>query len=287
MSTKIYNGYKLPVMSLMEIQEWIRPLRKKVREDVETLYSRLLILHAIDVFDNATVLSEEAFLKEVKREKMTEFMTPLTLSSQKISEEVDSPFRTGLNLDISIVFIGIEDATLVLFYHGDLPKTTLSFFEEMPHVESYYYFDNSDEGEEEFGKAEWDKRKENWDKAFQDSYKPSEAGFTISLNNGLPFGVDIEERFKHISIPSLEKRARSLAKKELEREKSREIAEEFAGRSYSMLREYSHYLESSEGQEALAGKVSKFEGLLEQDLDFKTLHTRIDSLFKEKDEQTP
>lgn len=286
MSTKIYNGYKLPVMSFMEIQEWIRPLRKQVREDVETLYSSLLIHHAIDVFDYATVLSEEDFLKEVKRESMTEFMTPLTLSSQKISEEVASPFRTGLNLDISIVFIGIEDATLVLFYSGDLPKT-LSFFEAMPYVENYYYYDNSDEGEEEFGKAEWDKRKENWDKAFQDSYKPSEAGFTISLNDGIPFGVDVEERFNHISIPSLEKRARSLAKKELEREKTREIAEEFAGRSYSMFREYSHYLESSEGQEALASKVSKFEGLLKKELDFETLHTGIDSLFKEKDEQTP
>lgn len=276
MSTKIYNGYKLPVMSLKEIQDWVRPLRKQVKEEVSRIYGRLRILNAVTMLDDATVMNEERFLKEHHLDKLSEYDSPLYLTSERIQKDVDSPFSTGLNLDVEIVFFGLEDATLLMFFGGDLIESK-TFFEALPNLEDYHYYDGSDSGELEFGKDVWKKRKKDWNEALKDSYSPIEAGLSIRLNKGIPFNRDEDSALKE--IPTLRERATRLAKRQLEREQSVLLSEKFGERYYEIAVAYKAYLDSEEGLMDLESKTSLMEEKLIPEIDLQTLRTKLLPLF--------
>lgn len=276
MSTKIYNGYKLPVMSLKEIQDWVRPLRQQVSKEVFRMYGRLLILNAVEMLDDATVLTDEQFLRKHHLEKLSEYDSPLSLTHNRIQKDVDSPFATGLNLDVDIVFFGLKNETLLMFFGGDLIESK-TFFETLPNLEDYHYYDGSDSGELEFGKDVWEKRKKDWSEALKDSYSPVKAGFSISLNKGLPFEGDTDSALKE--IPTLRERATQLAKRQMEREQSVLLSEKFGERYYEIALAYKAYLDSEEGLMDLESKTNLMEGKLIQDIDMQTLRIKLLPLF--------
>jgi len=133
MSTKIYNGYKLPLMSIQEVQTLMLELREKVLAEMKQACSKILFEHAtrlIDAHALGLTLSPTLDLDEVKNNKGVPFVMAIgraTLRQKKVREtQIRDP---SYDFDCDISIIPCEDKLLAIFFteHNEYVKIWESF----------------------------------------------------------------------------------------------------------------------------------------------------------------
>ena len=185
MSTKIYNGYKLPNMSLVELHDFCMKFKKDIREELEKLYVSKLSLLATNIIDNikcgffTTDSIKEYFNNYNSKDKDTilpslaaEIYMYECRKKIKISNERD-PFN-DFSFDVTF-FPTINNILAIIFTEQ---KTFKEIWESQLGVEYYGYWNNTDPIDG-ISYEDWEKRGDEWDKVLGDDFVPALNGLTF------------------------------------------------------------------------------------------------------------
>jgi hypothetical protein len=221
MSTKIYNGYKLPSMSLMQTLRFCKAFRDKVRKRAESLYGKRIIALATDIFDRLTL---NLPVEEIEK-KGCAFVAAFSHSCKQIAEVRKTGMRnTDWDFMCDVTLIPTPRKILALLFTEQ--ESFRKIWRDLDGVEEYGYWDNTDQPES-ITEQEWHQRGKDWDK-YLGYDAPCVAGLTIScfgsydgppppkLNKIIPkmLAVKFDERVRRQAIAILrDKRFQQLKPK--------------------------------------------------------------------------
>lgn len=204
---KIYNGYKLPLMSLTELNEFSKDFRKKAYDKAEELFCKWLGERIAEVIDDMMLLDEETFVHRYlwkeedfqKSKLISDIKTDLNIDLQ--SEKIDLNLNLSkypyddvfyivyeeykrryskiqatmhrdpeVDFDCTVCYIPMEDKILALFYTEQ--NELIDLWESCPEVTLY-----SSETQKDLTEEETSKQRKDWYKALP--------GFTVPKDHGL------------------------------------------------------------------------------------------------------
>ena len=240
MSTKIFNGYCLPKMTLEELLVFCKSaqvkLGNKKKELLLELYLNSVIsgldAHAIGMGEKQTVNSAtDGFYKRVLNIKRTNYSDPI------------------IDLESNAVFFPLADKILVVFYAQRKEMTEV--WKNLPGMEEYGYWDSSDQPEE-VSDLDWEKRGKEWNLAFPDSNSvPSKHGFVFDFSD-IEIFIFYPDLVDHIinQQPSLETRTKNTIEVLMLRHfyQQRDQIKKEQKDLPSELKDFDAYLKSGEGQ---------------------------------------
>lgn len=153
MSTKIYNGYKLPFMQYDALMSYLFETKKQFKHVIAGEFARKCANTWADKCD-------EAFLEGNPITEMDyNFRYDLAKEIKRMSE---SATREEEDYRIHVSLFPLGDYILCTFYGEN--KTFVNFWEGLPQVSEYEYYDNSDHPDH-LSEADWDRRRQDWDSA--------------------------------------------------------------------------------------------------------------------------
>lgn len=267
MSKKIYNGYILKNMSLLELNEFRTSMKEKIKKRNLLLYERRISRIALGMIDNFFLLDKHNFIrKHIQRdgisfemaEKEYECMSILKLSKKIIEEKFGKIRKTGVrdcdfDFECNAVFIPLQDKILTLFYTEN--NELIKVWKEDKNVEEYGYWNNSDKPEKHTDE-EWKLRENDWNKVFEESLVPSDSGFIVEFSKELPSlnKKSIENIVKY--LPSLEERSYKISKEKVLIKKGKEFtkkAEQKGGEIvfFDIIEGVEKWFKSDEGQQEI------------------------------------
>jgi hypothetical protein len=193
MSTKIYNGLKLPNMSVFELNKMYKNLRSKLIPVVQQEYYKFVAKiyqsayvyvkldvniceYNIDMKNLPHEADDDEILLFAKREAC-DIINKTRNAILWADAEPDADFEVSLSiLPIQDVILCIPSANNHVL-SDELKLLLMDCF----HAEEYGYWDNTDRPGE-LTKDEWNKRKDDWNKALPDALGvPRQNGFVIRL----------------------------------------------------------------------------------------------------------
>lgn len=190
MSTKIFNGYRLPMMTVNELQDFCGQLRKQLTTEAERLYRSFYALNLIGEQDAYLLNSINGTnLKPVTRTRiMFGLFSEVMDRQRKIQREQTRDPEVDFSFEAT--FIPCEQCILALIYTEQ--ATMKELWESKSDVEEYFYFNNTDKPKH-VAKNKWEQRRIDWDKALGDGI-PAEVGLS---------GIFVPVQFAPITDPEL------------------------------------------------------------------------------------
>lgn len=186
MSVKLFNGYQIKNMTLLELQEFTLVVREKLEDIFEGLYHQKLADLCCAILDNQAIKTEEEFAKFIKHrcEGVVKKDAPYFIAQRiirehhrriKATEERDPSYDFGCEM----VIIPIKGKILMLLYTEQ--SAYEKAIESLPEVTPYPYWNNTDPPEE-LTEAQWDERENDWNLALNTGCIsiPSMCGFTVT-----------------------------------------------------------------------------------------------------------
>lgn len=202
---KIYNGYKLPLMSLTELNEFSKDFRKKAYDKAVELFRKWMGEKIAEVVDDMMMLDEEKFIRrhiwkeeDFQKYKLIDNIQAdlnIDLQNQQLKLNlnkypVDDIFNIvyenykqryskiqatmhrdpEVDFDCTVCYIPMEDKILALFYTEQ--NELIDLWESCPEVTLY-----SSETQKDLTEEETSKQREDWYKALP--------GFTVPKDHGL------------------------------------------------------------------------------------------------------
>ena len=159
MSTKIYNGYKLPPLTHVALIEALRNFNYLITKQAKKEYRKLFGDIASNVIDSYS-LGYKLYLNNKSYNTNTSSIVDNYLNNKR--KEIKN---TGLrdpefDFECSLVIIPKEDKHLACLFTER--KSFTKIWEELPIVREYGYWNNSDKLETVSEKA-WEQRKVDWE----------------------------------------------------------------------------------------------------------------------------
>lgn len=193
MSTKIYNGMKLPNMSVFELNEMYKILRSKLIPIAQQEYYKFVAKiyqaayvyvklgvniceYNIDMTNLPPKADSDEILLFAKREACD-------IISKTRNAVLWSDAEPDADFEVSLCVLPIPETILCIpcANNNELSKELHRILKEYFHVEEYGYWDNTDKPDE-LTDDEWDKRRDDWNKALPDALGvPRQNGFVIKL----------------------------------------------------------------------------------------------------------
>lgn len=193
MSTKIYNGLKLPNMSVFELNEMYKILRSKLIPLAQQEYYKFIakIYQAAYVYPKLgiNICEYDIDMKNLPHEADND---EILLFAKREACEIINKTRNAVlwadaepdaDFEVSLSILPISDAILCIpsANNSILSKELKALLIDYFHVEEYGYWDNTDMPDE-LTEDEWNKRREDWNKALPDALGvPRQNGFVIKL----------------------------------------------------------------------------------------------------------
>jgi hypothetical protein len=210
-STKIYNGYRLPKLSLDDLNQWVRCFRAAMQRLSEEKFRRRIAELAAQLHDDYHLGPLEGRLREAEKmglrwQGVPTFMTArfLTQHYYELTKHKNQRHPAD-DYEASLQVIPMEDCILVLAYIED--SNMLKAFEALEPLRGYAFWNNTDRPEG-VSEAAWAERRDNWDAALGDA-APIHRGFTVeTIGTNLPFPM-IKDLIR--SVPPRSERIRSRA----------------------------------------------------------------------------
>ncbi len=214
MSTKIYNGYKLPRMTLDELYAFGQDFKKRICDQFQKEVCILQAEIATEVCDLKTLGYKYNYEFESRDEKIegrSLILAIVSLFMSQTKRAAESMRRDGIwDFSCNLILIPRKDHILALLYSQR--ESAAVIFQGMEGVVDYSYWDNTDRPDE-LTDEEWDARRDEWGEAFGGwKMTPAEAGMSIECPEirGIEFGMS--EKILQ-AVPSLEERANRMAKR--------------------------------------------------------------------------
>lgn len=265
MSTKIYNGYRLPNWSLKEITNFCKALKDTIDPIRIELYSKQLAKDvSLNIDRYANGLSIIDLPKQFKDEE--KFNTyHLDIAKDYALEQIrhialNQNRNPAYDYEFSICFIPIKDKILALLYteHKELTEV----WENCQHVEEYGYW-NNEEQDDGISNEEWEQRRLDWDEALP--------GLGIPAENGISF-----DPYKSIVFmrPSMDKLLKNIPTKD---KRANTIAKELVWQKY-----YNDKITESDGNPSSFNIFWNFESELKTDVQLKYKFNYTKNIIREK-----
>lgn len=205
MSTKIYNGYKIPKFSLDGLDSFCHSIREKSRLVIKELSIELHARYATIFYDSLMFnleLPNECNLKN----------SPLHNACLYISKEQREIRKTGLRnpgFDFSFCFTMYVLSDKILCYVFTENKKLFSMWESFPEVSEYGYWNNTDIPEH-VTELEWSQRKKDWELAVNRVFL-NLSGFTVECyNKAYEYNYEDQHRLRNY-ISSIDYRIDNIA----------------------------------------------------------------------------
>ena len=278
MSTKIYNGYRLPKMDNIKLMSFLGKVKSKIDVIHKKLWNQCVAQQATTLIDLNALGEKKQVIELLKKsdrynskENWTEFC-PKWVAYDSIRERIKKVAETSLrdpeiDFDFHLCLIPTKTQILALLYteQNEMTKAWESFKE----VSSYYYFNNSDRPDK-VSVAEWNKRKRDWDKALGADGIPGTKSLQYHpIDKFFPFPSyeDIKAY-----IPSLNDRAFMHAEDAAFQEfvntsKDKEIKKKAENRQFvSLIMDFRGYRKNPEGKKLMDKHVKKIKSVLKKRL---------------------
>jgi len=178
MSTKIYNGYKIKgVRTLGDVQDFMKPVRKRIREMSVAALSRS-VAQACTLAIDKLALGEKPMVGFMKPKEyvpkkdgsLASFVVRDLMERYKTSHE---SHERDPDLELSVCFFPSGRDTLALLFAEN--EQYVKYWESLARVVKYPYWNNSDAPRGVSQKV-WDARGKEWDKAMESSSTPAVGG---------------------------------------------------------------------------------------------------------------
>lgn len=184
MSIKIYNGYRLPMLSFAELQLLIGAVQEKIHKEHIRIYHRKVGAIVTDILDNKFLLGSEDFAKSLSSMDGGYGLdhSALSIAFLSMTCHQDAVRKTmirdpGYDFSCSMLFIPSGDFLLMMLYtERDEFVSIVDGFDE---ITRYPYWNNTDRPDD-LTDEEWDNRRKDWGPAIEAS-SPSKIGFSIEL----------------------------------------------------------------------------------------------------------
>ncbi|MEK5209239.1 hypothetical protein [Psychrobacillus sp. FSL H8-0510] len=291
MSTKIYNGYRLPAMNLQELNQFIlnfKSVSEKLRKD---LYERYIANLVASDLDNLAILGKEKFIAqhlqdirgmEGKGESIFEGLNPLRLSYQRIESRYQRMQETqqrdpAIDLDCELILLPAEEGIYVLLYaeHNEIRK----LWEQTPGVSEYGYWNNVDRLEG-LTENDWKEREQKWTDLGVMDNRPVDIGMSISVIRGVPSLFELKKQNILSQIRSFDERLQNRSESAAYDVRYKAIDEE-SSPSYRKHREINQWLTTEEGQKEIDKHKAALSSKLLKEITYETAR----SSYKELSEQ--
>lgn len=269
MSTRIYNAFRLPAMSLMELTAFMGVYRAQAREIMHRLYVREFARHVAETAD-ALALGRP----ELPRHETLMSEAFWHLDEQLRRGESSARRDEGIDLSVSVSVFAIEGATLAMVHteHAEYVEA----FAALPQAESYDYQNSSDCRPEGVSKKAWQQRKRDWDAAL-----PS--GVPADCGPGYRFPTaTCLDRYRgilpEVAAAAASRRQRAEAKADdvlfARKHRKKVTADNFG----ALVMRHLRWLRTEDGQKARAAEADKIEKRLIE-LSEQTLQAPLSTLF--------
>ena len=130
MSYNIQHGYMLPLMNLVELNEFILSFKEKAEDKVKELGAKAIANLISHDLDEMVVFGKEEFIKrnlkrdgiiEAKAQEKFQYASSLLHAYMDMRDRYHEVLRTSsrdpvVDFDADAIFIPLEDRILVLFY---------------------------------------------------------------------------------------------------------------------------------------------------------------------------
>ena len=260
MSTKIYNGYKIP-KSLDVLQDFIIDFRNKAEEivlnDLTKLTAEMTSYNVDRFFFNSLKEPElaDSALQKVMRLIDDEY--------SKIKKTKQRNPTYDFECEVSVLVPKESDKILLLLFTEK--QNIKSLFESYEFIEEYCYWNNSDKPND-ISESDWKQREIDWNKALPGSGVPARNGLSFELiGEWLPM-FDASEVIKN--MPSFEDRCKKVAKERVASFIKDPAVWELAknGSIYKFIQEVSRFEQSEEGLQVYENLLKEARELLPETL---------------------
>ena len=139
MSTKIFNGYSMPLCSLQELQKFSMDLRHKIQEEMLNLYYKKIL--EISTFEHDKITIASSPIQPSKGNILWKVQSKIQSKFYEIERtQIRNP---SFDFSFDLSFLPIEDKILIMIFteQDSYKKIFLSF----PQTTAYPYFDNCDQ----------------------------------------------------------------------------------------------------------------------------------------------
>lgn len=205
MSTKIYSGYRLPVMSMQELLTFCQSVRRKIKTGIREEFAKKIAGVCVSIVD-AKAMNIPIGLYEQENFKVDEKDSIIVNAKRYLDERIraskKSPYRdVALDFGFSFTVHPLDDKILCIVYSGQQALTKV--WESFPEVQDYHYQNQTDQPEE-ISDKEWEQRSKDWTIALPDEFSsiPSLSGFTVECSVdwycGMWYENENNEIMKHI-----------------------------------------------------------------------------------------
>ena len=248
MSTKLYNGYRLPKMSLDHLQQFCLQVAKETQNLADILYATELADRATQIIDYAA--THDGKVLSSKRYKDTKYI-PYSRAWFEVADEQNESKRSETR---SSVDYGLE----VCLIPGQEFMYAILYGEEKMHgpwisaqgAEAYPYWDNTDPPNG-ISIEQWHDRRDEWARVLRDSWTPGKVGFTFTLSsNDWLSRPDIRTVRQYVS--AFKTRLRRTAEEVLFDEQIKQLGESCPETKPSITLGMDLYRKIREGSEVLA-----------------------------------
>lgn len=233
MSTKIYNGYRIPMMPFDHLHTFIAGFMQTVRSVATTEASRRVTALAVEILDSLRLREPlPPFAAEIVSDSLE--WTPKSVARVCVTKRITKARQQNerdpaYDFDCSLTFIPHGKKILALCYSEQFEHLWRAF----PGVEEYGYWNNTDKPDD-VSDAAWRRRSDDWDAAIGDD-APCMRGFTIEAwgkySGPMP---EVTARLQ----PSLKQRAGAFARARMEKQYDRESGKDLKALSSSEIIEH-------------------------------------------------
>lgn len=172
MSTKIYNGYVIPLMSLEELTTKCAEFRKIIANHIKQIYKEIYVKLLVSALDNRCI-----GLQKIKTDTIFSTVNDFLY---KEFERSDQGYRSYVDASFSFTLFPMKDKILAMIFSEQ--DTLIKIFIDYFHAQSYCYFNNTDKPEE-VSDLEWEQRYNDWDSVLKNDYIPALNGFHVECHN--------------------------------------------------------------------------------------------------------
>lgn len=186
MSIKLYNGYKLPNMSVLELKHFFDDFRVKLKIEAEEKFIKRLAKDYCELLDliylgNVKEENYKAWFKECRlfHEDRSILGNLEELAIDNFGKILSTRQRNpSYDFSCQVSIIPVHGYILCQIFEDS--NEFLKIWESMKGVEEFGYWDNTDRPNNVSDEA-WDLRYQTWKAALNDFSAPAECGFTFEF----------------------------------------------------------------------------------------------------------
>ena len=182
MSTKIYNGYRLPgITTVFELQEFTRRLVKEIRVKQRELVAEMVaheLTTALDSLILRGVVPDEEIFRDTR---LFWFGVQDHIKKRQAKVKATLQRDPSVDVDFSVCFVPAGDKFLSLLYTDNRELEAL--WNAQPEVLEYGYWNNTDQPDG-VSDEEWEERCSDWRVALPGHSTPAENGFLLNMDSG-------------------------------------------------------------------------------------------------------